>query len=111
MEIKNNKDVANSLNTHVDSLNKGTNLLLDGVAQINKWYAEQLNKISEGEIPDRRLETNIDNTIPTEEIENNNIISKIETKVDEYNEIQTDSFKNKKNIKHNDNNSNRLILA
>ena len=104
----NNKNIASSLNTYTDGINKGTNLLLDGVAQINKWYAEQLNKISEGMIPDSRLETNIDNTIPTEEIENNNIISKIETKVDEYNEIQTDSFKNKKNIKHNDNNSNRL---
>ena len=78
----NNKDIASSLNIYTDGINKGTNLLLDGAAQINKWYAEQLNKISEGEIPDSRLETNVDNIISTDEIESNNIISKIETKVD-----------------------------
>lgn len=107
MEGQNNsKDVAKSLNTYTDSMNKGTNLLLDGANQINKWYAEQLSKISEGEVPDSRLETNVDNTIPTDEVENNNLTSKIETKVEEYNEIQTDNFKNKKAI--NLNNTNRL---
>ena len=107
MENQNNsKDVANSLNNYTDSMNKGTNLLLDGANQINKWYAEQLNKISEGEIPDSRLETNVDNTIPTDEVESNNLTSKIETKAHDYNEIQTDNFKNKKAI--NLNNTNRL---
>lgn len=107
MEGQNNsKDVAKSLNTYTDSMNKGSNLLLDGANQINKWYAEQLSKISESEVPDSRLETNVDNTISTDEVENNNFTSKIETKVDEYNEIQTDNFKNKKAI--NFNNTNRL---
>ncbi len=107
MESQNNsKDVAKSLNTYTDSMNKGTNLLLDGANQINKWYAEQLSKISEGEVPDSRLETNVDNTISTDEIENEISISKIETKVEEYKEIQTDNLKNKKAI--NFNNTNRL---
>jgi len=102
----NSKDVAKSFNTYTDSINKGTNLLLDGANQINKWYAEQLSKISESEVPDSRLETNVDNTISTDEIENENLISKIETKVEEYNEIQTDNLKNKEAI--NFNNTNRL---
>lgn len=94
-ENNTNKDVANSLSKYADYGNKGTNAILDSANQINKWYAEQLNKISEGEVPASRLETNIDDT--SEELENveNEIVSKIETKVDDYNELQTN---NKSNI-------------
>ena len=102
----NGKEVAKSLNTYTDSINKGTNILFDGANQINKWYAEQLNKISEGEIPNSRIETNIDNTINTNEIENTESSSKIETKVESYNEIQTDNINNENIAKLN--NSNRI---
>ena len=102
----NGKDVSKSLNTYTDSISKGTNILLDGANQINKWYAEQLNKISEGEIPNSRIETNVDNTITTDEVENIELSSKIETKVEDYDDIQTDSLDNQKVTKLN--NSNRL---
>ena len=102
----NGKEVAKSLNTYTDSINKGTNILFDGANQINKWYAEQLNKISEGEIPNSRIETNIDNTINTNEIENTESSSKIETKVESYSEIQTDNINNENIAKLN--NSNRI---
>ena len=100
----NSKDVGKSLNNYADGISKGTNILLDGANQINRWFAEQLDKISDGEVPDSRLETNVENTILADEIEDNNLISKIETKVEEYNEIQTDTFKNTINL----NNTNRL---
>ena len=100
----NGKEVSKSLNTHIDSISKGTDILLDGVNQINKWYAEQLNKISEGEILNSRIETNVDNTIiDDDEIENVKLSSKIETKVDGYDEIQTDNIDNPKIIKLNNN--------
>ncbi len=89
-----NKDVANSLSKYSDYSHKGTNAILDTANSINNWYAQQLNKISEGDIPSTRLETNVDDT--TEEItQETKTISKIETKVDEYNELQTN---NKENI-------------
>lgn len=102
----NSKDVAKSLNNYTESMSKGTNILLDGANQINKWYAEQLSKISESGVPDSRIETNVDNTIPTDEIENSELSSKIETKVESYDEIQTDNINSKKTI--NFNNSNRI---
>lgn len=105
MEKNNNKDIAKSLNTYTDSINKGSNILLDSANQINKWYAEQLSKISEGEVPTSRLETNIED-ISVNKDKNINLTSKIETKVEEYNEIQTENFKNKKDI--NFNTTNRL---
>ena len=101
MSNENNKDVGKAFNTYADSINKGTNLLLDGTNQINKWYAEQLNKISESEFINSRIETNVDNTISTDEKEKENLTSKIETKVKEYNEIQTNNLKNKKSINFN----------
>jgi len=95
-ENNNNKDVANSLSSVSDYASKGTNLVLDTANNINNWYAEQLNKISEADIPDTRLETNVDNS--TDEVsEENEIVSKIETKVDDYNEIKT-NLDNNKNI-------------
>lgn len=102
----NSKDVAKSLNNYTDGMSKGTNILLDGANQINKWYEEQLNKISENEVPDSRIETNVDNTIPTDEVENTEISSKLETKVESYNEIQTHNINSKKSISFN--NTNRL---
>ena len=47
MANDNSKDVANSLNKYTDYAHKGTNLVLDSAENINKWYAEQLNKITE----------------------------------------------------------------
>lgn len=98
-ENNNNKDVANSLSSVSDYASKGTNLVLDTANNINNWYAEQLNKISEADIPDTRLETNVDNS--TDEVsEENEIVSKIETKVEDYNEIKT-NLDNNKNIINN----------
>jgi len=95
----NNKDVANSLSSVSDYATKGTNLILDTANQLNNWYDEQLNKISESDIPDTRLETNVDNSVE-ENIEENQNVSKLETKVDNYNEIQT-NLDNKKQIINN----------
>lgn len=98
-----NKETANSLSKYNDLTNKGTNLILDSANQINKWYEEQLNKISESDVPSTRLETNVDNTV--EELTNNEnkTVSKIETKIDDYNELQT----NLENLKINKN-TNRI---
>ena len=63
-----NKDIANSLSKYSDYANKSTNLVLDSANAINKWYSEQLDKITESDIKSNRLETSIDNS--TDEIEN-----------------------------------------
>lgn len=94
-----NKDISNTLSKYSDLGNKGTNIILDSANQINQWYADQINKISEGEVPSTRLETNIDNTEESNEIEIHNV-SKIETKVEEYNELQTNNKPNIGNSKH-----------
>lgn len=99
-----NRDVANSLSKYSDFGNKGTNAILDSANQINKWYADQINKMSEGEVPSTRLETNVDNTVEETSNEESQTISKIETKVDEYDELQTNNKNNKINIK----NTNRI---
>ena len=91
MASENGKDVANSLSGYSNALNKGTNAVLDSANQINKWYAEQVNKIAGEENQDTRLETNVDNTIEEDTEEK---INKIQTKVDDYTEIQTNN-KNK----------------
>lgn len=94
-----NKDISNTLSKYSDLGNKGTNIILDSANQINQWYADQINKISEGEVPSTRLETNVDNTEESNEIEIHNV-SKIETKVEEYNELQTNNKSGISNIKH-----------
>lgn len=99
-----NKDVANSLSKYSDFGNKGTNAILDSANQINNWYADQINKMSEGEVPSTRLETNVDNTVEEPDNEKSQTVSKIETKVDEYDELQTNNKNNKINIK----NTNRI---
>ena len=87
-----NKDVANSLNSSSDFANKSINNILDSANLINIWYSEQINKLSENEIPKTRLETNIDNTIEEQEQEKS-AYNKIETKIEKYNEIQTNNKK------------------
>lgn len=89
-----NKDTANSLSKYSDYINKGTNLVLDGTNTINKWYAEQLNKITDNNIESNRLETSVDNS--TDEMENTDIQpqTKIETKIDNYDELQTNNNTN-----------------
>lgn len=88
MNNDNNKDVANSLGRYSNTLNKGTNAILDSANQINKWYENEVNKIAEGDNLNTRLETGVDNSI-TDDTEEK--ISKIETKVEDYTEIQTNS--------------------
>ena len=51
-----NKDIANSLSKYSDYTNKGTNLVLDSANAINKWYSEQLDKITESDINSNRLD-------------------------------------------------------
>lgn len=98
-----NKDIANSLSKYSDYANKGTNLALDSANAINKWYSEQLDKITENDINSNRLETSIDNS--TNEIENtiNQPQTKLETKVDNYNELQTNNSNNIQKIINTDN--------
>lgn len=98
MASENGKDVANSLSGYSNTINKGTNLVLDSANQINKWYEEQVNKIVKGESQDTRLETNVNNDIAENSEEK---IYKLQTKVDEYTEIQTN---NKNKIIPNKNN-------
>ena len=50
-----NKDIANSLSKYSDYANKSTNLVLDSANAINKWYSEQLDKITESDIKSNRL--------------------------------------------------------
>lgn len=91
MANENGKDEANSLSSYSNAVNKGKNAVLDSANQINKWYAEQVNKITETEEQDTRLETNVDNSVSEDTEEK---INKIQTKVDDYTEIQTNN-KNK----------------
>lgn len=93
----NSKDVANSLSGYSSTINKGTNAILDSANQINKWYSEQVNKIVEGDNLDTRLETGVDNSIVDDAEEK---VSKIETKVEDYTEIQTNN-KDSNNIIQN----------
>lgn len=91
MPKENGKDVANSLSEYSNTINKGTNITLDSVNQINKWYEKQVEKIIEGNTQDTRLETNVDNNIVEETEEK---INKLQTKVEDYTEIQTNNKKN-----------------
>lgn len=93
MESNNSKDVANSLNKYTDYAHKGTNVMLDGVENINKWYQKKLDEIVAEELNTSRLETAVDNTV--EENNTNEHQNKIETKVGQYNKLQT----NKNNSK------------
>lgn len=118
MANENNKDIANSLNKYTDYAHKGTNLVLDSAENINKWYAKQLNKIAESDADTSRIETGVDNTTDTSDTTNNNE-KQISTKVEQYNEIQTNNRNNKENIikankiqtaSENENNINSNIL-
>ena len=100
MANENNKEVANSLNKYNEYKNKGKNLILDIAEGINKWYAEQLNKITESDIDNSRIETGFDNEVQ-EKDENANNEKQISTKVKQYNELQTNKSDNKKIIKPN----------
>lgn len=94
MDKDNSKDIAKSLNKYTDYAHKGTNLVLNSAESINKWYATQLDKITECDTDVSRIETGVDNTI-----ESNNISEKkIFTKVKQYNEIQTNQGNNKKGV-------------
>jgi hypothetical protein len=97
MANDNSKDVANSLNKYTDYAHKGTNLVLDSAENINKWYAEQLNKITESDVDTSRIETGVDNSTETNDIANKNE-KEISTKVKQYNEIQTNKGNDKSNI-------------
>lgn len=97
MNNENNKDISNSLNKYTDYAHKGTNLVLDSVENINKWYEKQLDKITEDEKSSSRIETVVDNSTETN-ISDNKVQSKITTRVNKYNEIQTNSIKQKNNI-------------
>ena len=99
MASNNEKDIANSLNKYTDYTHKGTDLVLSGAENINKWYAEQLNKITDNEVDVSRLETGVDNITK----DNNNVNNKneISTKIKQYNEIQTNQDNKSKIIKAN----------
>ncbi len=88
-ESNNNKDVANSLNKYTDAAYKGTNAVLDTASGINKWYENELNKLTNGEEFSTRLETNVDNSSENEENIEVEKYTKLETKVDDYKELQT----------------------
>lgn len=96
-----NKDIANSLGKYSELGNKTTNLFLDSANQINKWYAEHLDKMTTPENVSSRLETNIDNSMEELETEKEQISSKIETKVEDYSELQTNNKTNSEVLKSN----------
>lgn len=100
MANENNKDIANSLNKYTDYAHKGTNILLDSADNINKWYAEQLNKITESNADISRIETVVDNNLEENNF-NENDTKQIETKVSQYNEIQTNNENSEKSNKIN----------
>ena len=88
-ESNTNKDVANSLSKYTDAAHKGTNVALDTASEINKWYANELNKIVNADEFSTRLETNVDNSTENDENIEVEKYTKIETKVDDYDELQT----------------------
>ena len=96
MANDNNKDIANSLNKYTGYANKGTNAVLDTAENINKWYAEQLRKITESDIDTSRIETGVDNTVANNDNEDGE--KEISTKVKQYNNIQTSNNEKNKNI-------------
>lgn len=99
MANDNSKDIANSLNKYTDYTQKGTNLLLDSAENINKWYTEQLNKITESNVDTSRIETGVVYNVG----QGNNNDKKqreISTKLKQYNEIQTNQD-NKENLMKN----------
>lgn len=83
-----NKETANSLNKYMDCTNKASNIILDSANHINNWYEQQIANITENDIPSTRLETPVDNTVDDIIIDEGQK-SKLETKVDEYDELQT----------------------
>lgn len=99
MANDNSKAIANSLNKYTDYTHKGTNLLLDSAENINKWYAEQLNKITESNVDTSRIETGV--VYNVEQGNNNDKKQReISTKLKQYNEIQTNQD-NKENLMKN----------
>ena len=66
--------------------------------EINKWYEEQVNNIAEAENKNTRLETNV---LTNDFEESKETLNKIQTKVDDYTEIQTN---NKSKLISNQNN-------
>ncbi len=93
-----NKDVANSLSKYSDYARKGTNLVLDSANAINKWYAEELDKITENNVNFNRLETSVDNSTDVIESTDNQPQTKIETKIDNYDGLQTNNNHNSKKL-------------
>lgn len=98
MANDNSKDIANSLNKYTDYTHKGTNLLLDSAENINKWYAEQLNKITESNVDTSRIETGV--VYNAGQGNNDKKQREISTKLKQYNEIQTNQD-NKENLMKN----------
>lgn len=98
MANDNSKDIANSLNKYTDYTHKGTNLLLDSAENINKWYAEQLNKITESNVDTSRIETG--EVYNVGQGNNDKKQREISTKLKQYNEIQTNQD-NKENLMKN----------
>ena len=98
MANDNSKDIANSLNKYTDYTHKGTNLLLDSAENINKWYTEQLNKITESNGDTSRIETGVVYNVG--QGNNDKKQGEISTKLKQYNEIQTNQD-NKENLMKN----------
>lgn len=98
MANDNSKDIANSLNKYTEYTHKGINLLLDSAENINKWYAEQLNKITESNVDTSRIETGVVYNVG--QGNNGKKQREILTKLKQYNEIQTNQD-NKENLMKN----------
>lgn len=86
-ESNTNKEVPSSLGGYTNAIHDTTNAALNTASEINKWYANELNKIINNEKFNTRLETNVDNS--TEEIIEQEKYAKLETKVEDYDELQT----------------------
>lgn len=106
-----NKDITNSLSKYSDYNAKGTNFTLDSAKKINDWYAEQLNKIIQNKDIPNRIETNVDNTILENDDSENSNIENIKTKVESYNQIQTNSKILKSEIINNEKIKTKTIVA
>ena len=89
MANDNSKDVANSLSKYSEMAHKGTNVALDSANSINKWYENELNKMVNSEIQSTRLETNVDKSLEDDNKIEPEKYTKLETKVDDYKELQT----------------------
>ena len=91
------KDTSKAISKYSDLRAKQNNIMLDSANLINNLYIKNLNTISENEIKAKRIETLVNNSneIKIKPVNNEN---KLKTKIEGYNEVQTNNVLDLVNI-------------